>query len=362
MVSEPVLCQHCGASAVAPACPVCGVPYELAAPGATERDLAASGRDQTASDAGQTVADHDQTLADRDQSGSDADQRSADDDQDAADEDLAAGTSDENTHRRTSRARDRTSQDRKTVSQMRDRDAEERLTTASNRDRIAEGRDRDASARDVRSHSLSLGGDADTSRQDMVLRAERDRSLAAIDRARAGDDRHAAALDREASANERADSSRLRSEIAVELKAAATDQLTGAWTRRFGLEQVSREIERASRAGTSLLLAFVDVDGLKQVNDTSGHLAGDELLRAVGAMLRRHLRPYDVTVRYGGDEFICAMPSVEPKDAKARFKSVANALDGMHTFTIGIASSEPGDTLDSLIARADAALLAARRG
>jgi diguanylate cyclase (GGDEF)-like protein len=360
-VSTAIVCRHCGGSAEPPGCPHCGASYELANIEADERAIASAGRDQTASDKGQTVADHDQTLSDRDQSGSDSDQRSADDDQDAADSDFAAGSSDESTHRRTSKARDRTSQDRKTVSQMRDRDAKERLETASNRDRIAEGRDRDASARDVRSHSLSLGGDVDTSRQDMVLRAERDRSLAAVDRARAGDDRHAAALDRDAATDERAESRRMRIETAVELKTAATDQLTGAWTRRFGLEQISREIERASRAGTSLLLAFVDVDGLKHVNDTEGHLAGDELLRCVGEMLRSHLRPYDVTVRYGGDEFICAMPTVEPKDAKARFKSIAKALDGAHTFTIGLASAEPGDTLDSLIARADAALLAARR-
>ena len=63
-------------------------------------------------------------------------------------------------------------------------------------------------------------------------------------------------------------------ESAGDLRFATTDELTGAWTRRFGLEEVSRELERAHRTGASLVLAFIDVDGLKQVNDSQGHLAG----------------------------------------------------------------------------------------
>jgi len=65
-----------------------------------------------------------------------------------------------------------------------------------------------------------------------------------------------------------------------------TDELTGGWTRRLGLEEISRELERAHRTGFSLVLAFIDVDGLKQVNDSQGHLAGDTLLRLVGETLR----------------------------------------------------------------------------
>ena len=101
-----------------------------------------------------------------------------------------------------------------------------------------------------------------------MLRAKRDRERAAADRAKAADDRARAAADREEAARERAEARRHRTESDDNLKLATTDELTGAWTRKFGLEEVSRELERAHRTGATLVLAFVDVDGLKQVNDS----------------------------------------------------------------------------------------------
>src|SRR5215211_7372495 len=74
------------------------------------------------------------------------------------------------------------------------------------------------------------------------------------------------------------------SDSAENLKLATTDALTGAWTRKFGLEEVSRELERAHRTGATLLLGFIVVDGLKAVNYAKGHLAGDELLRLLGEL------------------------------------------------------------------------------
>ncbi len=148
------------------------------------------------------------------------------------------------------------------------------------------------------------------------------------------------------------------------MKVAATDELTGAWTRKFGLQAVSRELERAHRTGATLLLAFIDIDGLKEVNDRHGHLAGDALLRLVGETLRANVRPYDVIVRYGGDEFVCGMPNLSLPEAKARFERITSALtaaDPEHSVTFGLANSEPADNLHELIARADADLLEARR-
>ncbi|HET7353194.1 MAG TPA: GGDEF domain-containing protein [Gaiellaceae bacterium] len=147
------------------------------------------------------------------------------------------------------------------------------------------------------------------------------------------------------------------------MKVAATDELTGAWTRRFGLEEVSRELERAHRTGASLVLAFIDVDGLKEVNDSQGHLAGDALLQLLGETLRANVRPYDVIVRYGGDEFLCAMPNLHASEAGARFEritAVLTAADAKHSVTFGLAEAEPADSLEDLIARADADLLQAR--
>jgi diguanylate cyclase (GGDEF)-like protein len=194
--------------------------------------------------------------------------------------------------------------------------------------------------------------------------SDRDLARAAADRAEAAADRVHAADDRKEAARDRAEAVRLRAESANDLKSATTDDLTGAWTRRFGLQEASRELERATRTGGALVLAFIDVDGLKQVNDSRGHVAGDALLRLAGETLRAHVRPYDVVVRYGGDEFVCAMSNLSALEARQRFVKIAEALravDAEHSITFGIAEALPADSLQTLIARADAELLEARR-
>ena len=171
-----------------------------------------------------------------------------------------------------------------------------------------------------------------------MLRAKRDRERAAADRAKAADDRARAAGDREEAARERAEARLHRTESDDNLELATTDELTGAWTRKFGLEEVSRELERARRSGATLVLAFIDVDDLKQVNDSHGHLAGDALLQLVGETLRANIRPYDVIVRYGGDELVCAMPNLSALDARARFDKIAaelTAVNAEHSVTVG---------------------------
>ena len=97
-----------------------------------------------------------------------------------------------------------------------------------------------------------------------------------------------------------------------------------------------------------LMLAFVDVDGLKQLNDTRGHPAGDAALRLVGQALRANLRPYDVIVRYGGDEFLCAMPNLSAPEARARFKRIAHALAAVnaeHSISFGLAQAQDSEIL-----------------
>ena len=319
--------------------------------------------DRTSSDSDQTASDQDQTWSDHDQSASDRDQRSSDEDQHASDEDLAAG-GDLTAHDRSAAARKRTSHDRDAVSALRDSSAEARLRTADERDRAAARRDRGAEARDelARLHDEQSGADATPN--DMLLRAERDRARAAADRVKAADDRARAAADREEAARERAEAVRQRAEAEADLRRATTDELTGAWTRTFGLEEVSRELERAHRTGGTLVLVFVDVDGLKQVNDSQGHLAGDALLRLVGETIRANVRPYDLVVRYGGDELICAMPNLSALETRARFQRIAGSLTAFsreHSITFGIAAAEPAESLEELLARADADMLEARR-
>jgi diguanylate cyclase (GGDEF)-like protein len=360
-MGKVVRCRACREATAVPRCASCGAELSTGAVHQT-RDRAASDHDQTSSDRDQTASDQDQTWSDLDQTASERDQRSADEDQHAADDDFAAG-GDAITYHRSALARERSGRDRGSVSVVRAESAAARLGTARDRDRAAELRDRGAERRDALARLHDLQDDADASRDDILLRAERDRARAAADRAKAADDRARAAADRDEAARERAEALRERTESADNLKLATTDELMGAWTRKFGISEVSRELERAHRTDARLVLAFVDVDGLKQVNDSEGHLAGDALLQLVGETLRANVRAYDVIVRYGGDELLCAMPNLSAPEARARFEKIAAALaavDAEHSVTFGLAEAEPADSLEELIGRADADLLEAR--
>jgi len=107
-----------------------------------------------------------------------------------------------------------------------------------------------------------------------------------------------------------------------------------------------------------LALALVDVDNLKCTNDSQGHGAGDRLLRAVADSIRSHLRPYDLTIRYGGDEFVCVLVGMGPARAAERFSLVNVDLRESQeaTVTVGLTCLEPNDAVEDLIARADAAM------
>lgn len=326
------------------------------------RDQNVSDRDQTASDRDQTSSDQDQTASDRDQTSSDTDQRSSNEDQAAADDDRDHG-SDRATYDRTTRARAIATGDREATSQHRDSAGDARAGTASDRDRAAAHRDHGADDRDAAAWERDQESDAGSSWQDILLRAQHDRERAATDRERAADDRAQAAADRHVAALEREEALRIRREAARLLDQAATDQLTGARTRFLGLDEASRELERGRRTGEPVVLAFVDVDGLKQLNDSAGHLAGDAFLALVGKTIRASMRPYDVVVRYGGDEFVCAMSNIDASETRARFSKISetlSAVDPKYSIGVGIAQAKPEESLHDVIARADADLLAGR--
>ncbi len=100
---------------------------------------------------------------------------------------------------------------------------------------------------------------------------------------------------------------------------SSIDELTGAYRRDAGIVELVRETARAKRTQEPLVLAFVDVDGLKATNDTQGHAAGDRILCTVVDVIRAHLRSYDLVVRYGGDEFVCAFADMTIEEAGERF-------------------------------------------
>jgi diguanylate cyclase len=123
------------------------------------------------------------------------------------------------------------------------------------------------------------------------------------------------------------------------------------------------EMHRARRESDGLVAAYIDVVGLKALNDAKGHAAGDALLREVADGVRRHMRPYDFFVRLGGDEFLCALPNVTEVEARKRFDSLLGELqesDGS-SVTIGYSELRDGDTADDLVSRADVAMLAQRK-
>jgi diguanylate cyclase (GGDEF)-like protein len=165
-------------------------------------------------------------------------------------------------------------------------------------------------------------------------------------------ERKAAAGDREAAAAD-------RHQAAGDRRYAGVDELTDVFRRGTGELALSHEIERSRRSGRSLVAAIIDVDGLKAVNDGQGHAVGDALLRDVAAAITSTMRAYDVTVRWGGDEFVCGLSDVTPEVALERVADIQAALEVCRpgaTISAGLAELNEDDTLESLIARADSEL------
>jgi diguanylate cyclase (GGDEF)-like protein len=123
---------------------------------------------------------------------------------------------------------------------------------------------------------------------------------------------------------------------------AATDPLTGLANRRGGEKNIASEIARAKREKRPLSCILVDVDRFKQVNDTYGHQAGDQLLRDISALLRRTVRAYDVLVRWGGEEFLLVLPGVDLDVARALAERVRAAVEMLDTHGIGAVTISAG--------------------
>jgi diguanylate cyclase (GGDEF)-like protein len=134
---------------------------------------------------------------------------------------------------------------------------------------------------------------------------------------------------------------------------AITDALTGCYNRRFFDQIERRELQRHQRYGAPLSVMFVDVNRFKQLNDTLGHDTGDAALRAIGELLRRHLRGSDYVIRWGGDEFLllmtCTFAQAQHKAAelKAAFAAdpATSTLPGGVGLSLG-AAQVPADAED----------------
>ncbi len=143
---------------------------------------------------------------------------------------------------------------------------------------------------------------------------------------RAARDRWAASEDRRDAARDRRRAFEDRDLLARRVVDAETDALTGARSRSAGLRELAREVERCRRDGAALAVVYVDVVGLKHVNDTEGHAAGDRLLVQVADAVRAQMRAYDSVVRLGGDEFLVVMPGATAEQARVRIRDVGARL------------------------------------
>ncbi len=328
--------------------------------GSTSADAAAqavdSDADQTLSDADQTAADEDTSALEQDQASSEQDQELSDRDQATADREDAEGHSprDDEAFRESRADRAEVSDQRDATHMQRERRGQRRSSTNQSRDAVAVRRDERAALRDAEAALVELAiarVDPALARklQDLRQQATADRAEAARDRARA--------------ARDRAANDRHRARLEAELMQAHIDELTGTYRRAMGRTALAQEIDRARRGDGQFVVAFVDVDGLKDINDRDGHHAGDLALKAVASAVRRRLRSFDPVLRYGGDEFVAGMGGVAIEEAQQRFDLIAQALRSDHgiSISVGVASLAPGESVDELIERADGALTRQRR-
>ena len=153
-------------------------------------------------------------------------------------------------------------------------------------------------------------------------------------------------------------------------RSARRDSLTGA-LNRLGIEELlAVELQRSRRTLVPLSLALLDIDQFKAFNDTGGHAAGDDVLRNVAASIARHLRPYDVCGRIGGDEFLVLLPGSTALDIAAICDRILREVAALPphfasgitpTVSIGFTEADSADLAADLLARADRALYAAKQ-
>lgn len=154
-------------------------------------------------------------------------------------------------------------------------------------------------------------------------------------------------------------------------KMAMHDELTGLINRRQMAELMALELRRCQRSGRPLVLAQLDVDHFKTINDTHGHAVGDLALQAFARTAEAHLREGDVLARWGGEEFVLLLGETEPSAVPAvleRLRSAVQAQNLSHadqvicmSVSIGWAQHRQGESLDETLQRADQAVYRAKR-
>ncbi|MHB9880938.1 diguanylate cyclase [Pacificimonas sp. ICDLI1SI03] len=163
---------------------------------------------------------------------------------------------------------------------------------------------------------------------------------------------------------------RLRGNVHLSLRLATTDAVTGLFNRHYLTSQLETMCMTAAADGTPLSLILLDLDRFKRVNDDYGHTAGDIVLRRIADMIAANVRGVDVAARFGGEEFAIILPSIGPEEAWQAAERIRRLIEKAEidangqcvrmTTSAGVATLTPGGDLNSLIARADRALYAAK--
>jgi diguanylate cyclase (GGDEF)-like protein len=148
---------------------------------------------------------------------------------------------------------------------------------------------------------------------------------------------------------------------------AMIDPLTGLYNRRFAEQRLAAEVARSERRGHPLTVLTLDLNNFKEINDTYGHPAGDQVLQEFASRLNKVIRGADLAVRLGGDEFLVVLPECTLEQLKLvleRLSSFELDWQGQKipvTFSAGWKDYEMGDRPEEMLARADEALYASKR-
>lgn len=153
---------------------------------------------------------------------------------------------------------------------------------------------------------------------------------------------------------------------------ARTDPLTGLNNRRAFYELGGAAMRHAVRYHHSLCLVMIDIDHFKSINDELGHVVGDGVIRSLATLIERHYRETDISCRFGGEEFAVILPETKLDDALMTAERLRTLIEqhtlicegakARFTASFGVAAMSDGQSLDQLIAAADSALYAAKRG
>lgn len=149
---------------------------------------------------------------------------------------------------------------------------------------------------------------------------------------------------------------------------ATIDEKTGVYNNKFFRNIAEMELDKAKREIGPLSLLIIDLDNFKKLNDTYGHLVGDDMLKRLGFVLKNNTRKYDIVSRFGGEEFVILLPNTSIKRAKIVCERMRRAVQNDRemkkysvTFSGGLTEYKKGDSVKKMQLRADKAVYKAKK-